>query len=355
MQKLQTSLTDLHSSIFSVIPDFFLPANLLVADRLERSAATMQKQIDQKLSPAISQQRPTYRRQRIADEMRSEGLQLQRSQACLNFLVSLHRSGKCPAFLYQIRTRKQIETLMSIAGWAPQYLAQAFSCPNQSTANVLISAGLTSTELTQAAIAALNNATPLREHEQDLAAAIRQQRMDAIFDKTPDFFPTPPDIINRMLQLGQVQPEHRILEPSAGNGDIALVLREICTSGIDCFELYYNLHESLELQKFNVLGRNFLEAKPEPIYDRVIMNPPFAGGIYVDHIYHAYEWLVDGGRLVSIAPPSYTFSTKKKMVQFREWLAELDAHEEQNPRDAFNQGDRPCAISTNIIVINKPE
>ena len=55
---------------------------------------------------------------------------------------------------------------------------------------------------------------------------IRKLEEQLIGKKNPGFFPTPKPIISRMLELADIQPGERVLEPSAGKGDILDMLRD---------------------------------------------------------------------------------------------------------------------------------
>jgi phospholipid N-methyltransferase len=44
--------------------------------------------------------------------------------------------------------------------------------------------------------------------------------------KLPGFFPTPRPVISRMLELAEIKDGDRVLEPSAGKGDILDMIRE---------------------------------------------------------------------------------------------------------------------------------
>lgn len=100
-------------------------------------------------------------------------------------------------------------------------------------------------------------------------------RRKAIYQQVPDFYPTPGAIVARMLQFANVQPYHHCLDPEGGAGDICLALQDFGVENIDCFELNAGLAEALTLLSFVLLGRDFLTATPRPIYDRILMNPPF--------------------------------------------------------------------------------
>jgi 16S rRNA A1518/A1519 N6-dimethyltransferase RsmA/KsgA/DIM1 with predicted DNA glycosylase/AP lyase activity len=78
-----------------------------------------------------------------------------------------------------------------------------------------------------------------------------------------------------MLSLAQIKPGMKILEPSAGLGHICREVRKLQVEP-DCFELSPLLRQGLLLQGFNVIGNDFLNTIPTPIYDRILANPPFS-------------------------------------------------------------------------------
>lgn len=122
-------------------------------------------------------------------------------------------------------------------------------------------------------------------------------------------FPTPPEIAARVVELAEIEPGHRVLEPSAGTGNLigamggrmfghnpergALVAMEINKGLCD------QLAQSFPLTQ--VICCDFLDCVgAEQKFDRVIMNPPFENGADIKHIKHARELLKPGGRLVAI-------------------------------------------------------
>lgn len=127
-----------------------------------------------------------------------------------------------------------------------------------------------------------------------------------------NLFPTPPVLARRMVALAIIQPEMRILEPSAGTGNL---IREAFAAGpcnITGIEINLNLAELLrgqwkrldndtrEIPRVQIHTADFLSVEPEPVYDRVLMNPPFDHGSDIAHIQHARKFLKPGGKLVGI-------------------------------------------------------
>lgn len=122
-------------------------------------------------------------------------------------------------------------------------------------------------------------------------------------------FYTPFDIVDRMIDYACITQFHDVLEPSAGNGAIALACVAAGAASVTCCELDPDECETLRMTgKFAaVLQGDFLEADlytgdhPSK-FERILMNPPFTKGQDVAHILAAYEYLATGGRLVAIIP-----------------------------------------------------
>lgn len=134
-------------------------------------------------------------------------------------------------------------------------------------------------------------------------------RAGTAVSKDLQFYWTPPAVIDEALdRAGIYKPsEYRprepyaVLEPSCGDGRIldALRARNCRAFGI---EVHAGRAAEARAKGHNVLTANFLECPPQPIYDRVVMNPPFFGRHHVKHVRHALEFLKPGGSLVAILP-----------------------------------------------------
>ena len=137
-----------------------------------------------------------------------------------------------------------------------------------------------------------------------------------------------------------------MLEPSAGIATIADEIRKI-TSDIDVVEQMSNFRELLLLKGYSLVGDDFLRYQSEPIYDAIIMNPPFSDE--QNHIKHAYDLLKEGGTLVSISSPHWTFANDRKSVEFREWLEDEIYYTEDLKSGTFEM----TGVASKIIVIEK--
>lgn len=117
-------------------------------------------------------------------------------------------------------------------------------------------------------------------------------------------FPTPPEISARLVELADIEPGQRVLEPSAGTGNL---LRAIAEAGTSCevvaVELSPTLAQGLKTTAKGVAVHcaDFLTQNGNlGKFDRVIMNPPFENADDIKHIQHALHMLEPGGRLVAI-------------------------------------------------------
>lgn len=130
---------------------------------------------------------------------------------------------------------------------------------------------------------------------------------------------TPPELAKELVALAGVRKDSRVLEPEAGIGNIADVAKEV-TDHVDCIERMTDFCEILKLKKHNVIGNDLLTAETEPIYDAVVMNPPFSEEC--EHIKRAFDFLRPGGSLVAVCSSSIQWKSTRKYEQFRDWLSE---------------------------------
>ena len=170
------------------------------------------------------------------------------------------------------------------------------------------------------------------------------------------FFPSPPAVVARLMELANVHPGMLCLEPSAGTGNIARALaRVVGKHNVTCVELQGNLIDQLIALGFpNVCRANFLAPNPHLFrrYDRALMNPPFAGQADIDHVLHAWECVKPGGRLVSVMSPAFTFRTNRKSTEFAAFVEQFGTWEE-NPEGAFRESGTD--VRTVNVVVEKPE
>ncbi len=125
-------------------------------------------------------------------------------------------------------------------------------------------------------------------------------------------FPTPPEIADRMMEVAEIEPGDRVLEPSAGTGCLLDPL--FSADGTDwrlgrngqlvAIEINRDLADALRRQYVaaDVRQGDFLQCDPAELgtFDVILMNPPFENAADIKHIEHARKFLRPGGRLVAI-------------------------------------------------------
>lgn len=172
--------------------------------------------------------------------------------------------------------------------------------------------------------------------------------------KQYQFFETPSEIADRLVDLAQIEDHHFTLEPSAGQGAIVkAIIRKIPGKPIDCCEIWsLNRLVLNKIPNVIMVCNDFLNLTADGCYDRIVANPPFSNNQDIDHVMHMYDCLCPGGKLVSVVSKHWTFSTNTKETKFKEWLDEVGAIRYEIERGAFKTSG--TTIETMILVIDKP-
>lgn len=165
----------------------------------------------------------------------------------------------------------------------------------------------------------------------------------------PDYFPTPQPLIQRMVLQAGLEDGQRVLEPSAGDGAIALAIQSAASVHLDVVEIQPALRKILEIRQFNIIAWDFLEV--QGTYDRILQNPPFSQ--VITHIQHAYQCLASGGRLVTVAPESLFRRRGTRFEIFRDWLEQVEACHSPLPNGTFLSSARPTDVRTRLVVIER--
>lgn len=158
---------------------------------------------------------------------------------------------------------------------------------------------------------------------------------------------TPAKVVDQMIELSNIDKNSIVLEPSAGIGNIADKIKEI-TNHIEVCEQRTDFCELLKLKNHNVVSHDFLKLDKYNYYDCIIMNPPFS--VEQEHLQHAYKLLKDGGKIISITSPSWTFNSNRKSQEFREWFNNIGGEIVQKLESGTFE---MTSVNSQIIVINK--
>lgn len=156
--------------------------------------------------------------------------------------------------------------------------------------------------------------------EMDISDAIDDVLLTGeVLDKKKElqFFETPKNITDKLIELAGIQSGHSCLEPSAGHGNIAEALGAIVGKGkVACIDLDPGNVRVLSSKGFVVYEGDFLKYKTKFTYDHIVMNPPFTRQQDITHVLKALLHLEKGGVLVSVMSNGVLFRTNKKTQDF---------------------------------------
>lgn len=143
--------------------------------------------------------------------------------------------------------------------------------------------------------------------------------------KDLSFYWTPDAVTGDALRDVRIGADSVVLEPSAGQGHIVSYLLAHRVGRVDAVEVDAGRVATLrglaeQDARLNVTHANFLAMPARPVYTHVIMNPPFYGEHYMQHVMHAFDFLVNGGTLIAILPATAEYGESKAHEAFRTWM-----------------------------------
>ncbi|WP_262859629.1 DUF4942 domain-containing protein [Morganella morganii] len=123
--------------------------------------------------------------------------------------------------------------------------------------------------------------------------------------KSHQFYPTPEPIQRVVADLIELQDGDRLLEPSAGRGDLLTFID--APDQTTCIELSPMFCKILESKGYKAINGDFLKWSDENTgveFDKIAMNPPYSEGRAKAHVEAAIRHLAPGGRCVAVMPGS---------------------------------------------------
>lgn len=169
-------------------------------------------------------------------------------------------------------------------------------------------------------------------------------------------FDSPPEVVARVIELAEIEQGMFVLEPQAGIGNLAAAAED--AGGIVwAYEIDEKRFQMLAYRLDGdgagaVLRDDFLTVLPPndgERFHRVVMNPPFAKQVDIDHVLHAFKFLEPSGRLVSVMSGGTMQRVNKKAVEFREFVYARGGSFELLPAGAFSSSG--TEVQTCIVVI----
>ncbi len=167
---------------------------------------------------------------------------------------------------------------------------------------------------------------------------------------TADFFPTPANIIEQMLN-GFDLTGKTVLEPSAGKGNIVDFCIGSGASVIAC-EKNEDLQKILQT-KCRVIADDFLTVTSEQVshVDFIVMNPPFSAD--EKHILHAYEIAPAGCQIIALC--NLNTIENRYSSQRKELHSILEAYGSwANLGQAFSTAERKTGVEIALLRLKKP-
>lgn len=329
-----------------------------IAAKLREKADNLEDKIEAKRNPAIAQQNPTARRARIAKGMEQDGDRLAEFQAKLYALADLWDQNAVPVTLRGIRHLSEIEFLYWSRDEFPNPnkpgVADWWKEDRRKELRMLARMGITDAATYTRALEDFKRLEGFKlSPEQEAARMQKELESKFIGRKIDGFFPTPRPLAEQVVDLAGIEDGMRVLEPSAGMGNLAEVVRDRHPGAkLEVLEIVPDLAELLRVKGFEVVGSDFLSHTGS--YDRIVMNPPFERSQDAEHVRHAFDLLAPGGRLVAIMGEGLFFRKQRKDADFRDWLDEVGADNEKLPEDSFKGAFRSTGVRTRLVWIDKP-
>ena len=136
------------------------------------------------------------------------------------------------------------------------------------------------------------------------------------------FDSAPPAWMDAAIELGNVDAEHSVLVPCAGQGWLADRLQNKAgPNGLRVLEVQERepaLRELLKEKGYRVSDlEDFLGALRVDAYDRIFLFPPHHRGREADYLRMAYRMLAPHGRLVALVSDSVFFHSRPECQRFR--------------------------------------
>lgn len=171
--------------------------------------------------------------------------------------------------------------------------------------------------------------------------------------ETPDYVLSKFELLIRLNYYGGKK--YRFLEPSAGGGRIADMLKKFddFTKDLTCVELNNDLCNILKDKGYNTIHSDFLNYNTDNTekFDIIVAAPPFKGNIDLKHIMHMYDMLSENGFIISLTSPYWLTNNEPLQVEFRSFISGKKHRLELLPDDTFVEKGK--TVPTAILFIEK--
>ena len=151
------------------------------------------------------------------------------------------------------------------------------------------------------------------------------------------FYPTPKNVAEHVVDLAEIVEGNSVLEPSAGWGNLLDPISVKCD--ILAIEPLMENSDVLRRKCYNHSVGTFEDFVKHTTqkFDRVVMNPPFSGQRDIKHLLMAYNLLNQGGVLVAIISENALYYETELSDYFRQFLKEHNGCVEVVPSRSFEE------------------
>lgn len=175
-----------------------------------------------------------------------------------------------------------------------------------------------------------------------IAAAVARGKTPNTSRKVLEAYFATPEALARHLVAGEhsdiaaLPPGAHVLKPSAGDGVLVrailaanptLLVTAVEPDRQRAARIAYDTRVTVVVSSFEEFA-----ATATPQFAGVVMNPPFAlpgrATVWMDHLYTAWDLVLDGGQLLSIAPANIGYRTDRSHRAVREFITDHGGFEE---------------------------
>lgn len=169
-----------------------------------------------------------------------------------------------------------------------------------------------------------------------------------------DYFATPEPVGVKMVEMANIKPGEKVLEPSAGHGAILRWMKDL--NDVHYIEPSGTLASkaAMSTPHANYHDGVFEDMHLVNKFDAIVMNPPYGSGgkTAADHVGKAIKHLRDGGRVVALIPTGP--AADKQFDKLMESEIAKDVYTVANiamPSSTFDRAG--TSVSTRILVLEK--
>ena len=318
------------------------PDTLKLVNRFRSWADSLQPKIEHLGRPLG--QNPTPKRNREYQSRMHDCRNMERLQRALRSLADARENDSLPLALTTFVTKEEIGRMVrkSTTGGGGYYA-------------VIEADDYADTTVAARILQGMIEGNPEERAERERLRKIDAMEAEIKLSSIPGYFPTQPAVVSIMLDRAKIETGMRVLEPSAGSGNIAdAIMNQYSNIDLEVVEINYRLRELLTLKGYNLIADDFMQISRAEAgeFDRIIMNPPFENLQDCLHIRHAYEYLLaPKGILVSVISPAFIGRSDRKSTEFREWLESVNATVEDLPDGSFKASG--TGVSTKLLTIQR--